>query len=49
MNTFYWRSHRDRILKKKFMNHISTAEADSKMGLVSKDQKFHAKNEFGSL
>ena len=30
------------------MNDISTAEADARMCWVSKDQKFHAKNEFGS-
>ena len=35
--------------RKKFMNDISTAEADSRMCWVSKDQKFHAKNEFGGL
>ena len=35
--------------RKKFMNDISTAEADSKMCWVSKDHKFHAKNEFGGL
>ena len=41
--------HRDRILQKKFMNDISTSDADSRMCWVSKDQKFHVKNEFGSL
>ena len=41
--------HRDRILQKKFMNNISTAEVDSRMCLLSKDQNFHAKNEFGNL
>ena len=35
--------------RKKFMSDISTAEADSGMCWVSKDQKFHNKNEFGSL
>ena len=34
---------------KKFMNDISTAEADSRMCWVSIHQKFHAQNEFGTL
>ena len=35
--------------RKKFMSDISTAEANSRICWVPKDQKFHAKNEFGSL
>ena len=35
--------------RKKLVNDISTAEADSRMCWVSKDQKFYAKNEFGGL
>ena len=35
--------------RKKIMNDISTAEVDSRMWWVSKDQEFLAKNEFGSL
>ena len=36
--------HRDREDRKKFLNHISTAEADSGMCWVSKDQKYHTEN-----
>ena len=35
--------------RKKFMKDVLTAEADPRMCWVSKDQKFHTKNEFGSL
>ena len=35
--------------RKKFRNDISPAEVDSRKCWVSKDQKFHAKNEFGTL
>ena len=35
--------------RKKFMNDIFTAEADSRMCWMSTDQKFHAENESGGL
>ena len=35
--------------RKKFVNNITIAEADLRMCWVSKDQKFHAKYEFGGL
>ena len=35
--------------RKKFIKDTATAEADLGMCWVSKDQKFHAKDEFGSL
>ena len=43
------RIHSDRIVQKKFMNIISTAELDSETCWVSKEQKFFIKNGFGSL
>ena len=44
-------THSDRIGRSKTMKDISTAEAevDSGMRWVSKDHKFHTKNEIGSF
>ena len=42
-------SNVSRYYRKKFRNDIFTAEADSRFCWVSKDQKFHAKNEFCGL